>query len=75
MDQLKDSIDQLSTLIETVEGRVDHVSDEVNAIQYELYPDEPNTFASKITQALIQLQATADRLLEIIEDSSIHKTY
>jgi hypothetical protein len=75
MDELKDSIESISSSIELIEGKQDLMLEDLESLKFELDPTEPDSFASKLKEAFVRLQAALDARTEAKEDPARYQTY
>ncbi len=59
MDELKDSIESMSSTIELMEGSQALMLEDLESLKFELDHAEPDSFASRVKEAFMRLQPAA----------------
>lgn len=68
MDELKDSIESIASTIELMESKQDQMLEDLESLKFELDHTEAESFASKVKEAHVRLQAAVEALAEAKED-------
>jgi hypothetical protein len=74
MDELKDSIESMSSTIESIEGNQALMLEDLESLKFELDHTEPDSFASKVKEAFDRFQAAVEALAEAKVDSSSYQS-
>lgn len=75
MDELKVSIDSIASTVESIEEKQDQMLEDLELLKYELDHTNSRSFACRVKEAFVRLQAAVDALAEAKDDSARYQTY
>ena len=75
MEELNDSIESMSSTVDLMEGKQALMLEDLESLKFELDPTEADSFASKVKEAFVRLQAAVEALAEVKSDPSDYQAY
>ena len=75
MDELKDSMESMLSTFESMDSKHNQMQVDLNLIKNELYVANLRSFASKVKDVFVRLQAAVDALVDINDDAVCYHTW
>ena len=75
MDELKDSMESMLSTFESMDSKHNQMQVDLNLIKNELYVANLRSFASKVKDVFVRLQAAVDALADANDDAVYYHTW